>query len=82
MSTHCAPLVADLFFCSVMRETSCCLFQMISPFFFLFKSQPPRSGLLVSRGRMDIMWANAPGLGGLLLMFSTGVRIPLADVCF
>ena len=25
MGTNCAPLVADLF-CSVMRETSCCLF--------------------------------------------------------
>ena len=26
MDTNCAPLVADLFFCSVMRETSCCPF--------------------------------------------------------
>ena len=30
MGTNCAPLVADLF-CSVMRQTSCCLFQMIQP---------------------------------------------------
>ena len=29
MGTNCAPLVADLF-CSVMRETSCCLFQMLT----------------------------------------------------
>ena len=28
MGTNCAPLVADLF-CSVMRETACCLFQRI-----------------------------------------------------
>ena len=28
MGTNCAPLVADLF--SVMRETSCCFFQMIT----------------------------------------------------
>ena len=30
MGTNCAPLVADLFLCSVMRETSCCPFQMIT----------------------------------------------------
>ena len=29
MGTNCAPLVADLFFCSVMRETSCCPFRRI-----------------------------------------------------
>ena len=29
MGTKCVPLVADLF-CSVMRETSCCLFQGIT----------------------------------------------------
>ena len=29
IGTYCAPLVAYLF-CSVMRETSCCLFQMIT----------------------------------------------------
>ena len=29
MSTNCAPLVADLFYC-VMRETSCCSFQMLT----------------------------------------------------
>ena len=28
MDTNCVPLVAS--FCSVMRETSCCLFQMIT----------------------------------------------------
>ena len=26
MGTYCAPLIADLFFYFVMRETSCCLF--------------------------------------------------------
>ena len=30
LGTSCAPLVADMFFFSVMRETSCCLFQMIT----------------------------------------------------
>ena len=30
MGTNCAPLVADLSFCSVMTETSCCLFQMLA----------------------------------------------------
>ena len=29
MGTNCAPLVAD-FFCSIMRETSCCPFQRIT----------------------------------------------------
>ena len=29
MGTNCAPLVVDLFF-SVMRETSCCLFQILT----------------------------------------------------
>ena len=29
MGTNCALIVADMF-CSVMRETSCCLFQIIT----------------------------------------------------
>ena len=29
MGTNCAPLVADLFICFVMRGTSCCLCQTI-----------------------------------------------------
>ena len=32
MGTNCAPLVADLFFSFVMRETLCCLCQTIDPF--------------------------------------------------
>ena len=41
MGTNCAPLEADLL-CTVMRETSCCLFQMITNLKFIeaFNSTP------------------------------------------
>ena len=29
MGTNCAPLVAEICFCFVMRETTCCLFLKI-----------------------------------------------------
>ena len=41
MGTDCAPLVADLF-CSVMRETLCCLFQRITNLILLKLSRVGR----------------------------------------
>ena len=35
MGANCVPLVADLFFCSVMRETSCCPFKRITDLMLL-----------------------------------------------
>ena len=53
MGTNCAPLVAD-FFCFVMRETLCCLCQIIIKLILLKLLTPPPDIKMTYLKRLDL----------------------------